>query len=128
MDGKFSKLSTEDFYKEYATEAKRLLRLKKKEVTSSEVVQDKLCPPENKGVKPKEYKYSASTAKDFLNKIAETGLGEVITGKTKKSVRYILPQKRPKEISSPVKRFLDESSLLVSDSDEDPKLKERKVE
>ena len=64
--------------------------------------------PESKSGKPKEHKYSAATAKDFLTKISETGLGEIVAGKTNyKSIVFI-------------------SSLLVTD--EEPKGKEGKVE
>ena len=74
--------------------------------------------PESKSGKPKEHKYSASTAQDFLTKISETGLGEIVTGKTKKSIVFIVPKKR----------FLDDASLLFTDEEPKGKGKEGKVE
>ena len=62
--------------------------------------------------KPKEYKYTASTAKDFLNKISD-----IVASKARKLIMPILPQKRPNILSSPVQRFLDKSSLVVIDEE-----------
>ena len=72
-----------------------------------------------------EYKYSASTAKDFVGKISLTGLGEIVAGKTKKLIIFILPQKKPNVQYSPMKRFLDHCALLVTE--EDPKRKKEKL-
>ena len=110
-------LWTKDFlhWRRSSSEAKRLLCLKRREVTSRAVLQDKLCPPESKSGKPKDHIYSTTMAKHFLTKILDIGLKLTVAGKTKKYIVIIMP----------VQIFLDDSSPLVTD--EKPKEKEGNV-
>ena len=76
--------------------------------------------PDSKTGKPKDHNYTATAANEFLTKVSETRLGEMVPGETK-NLSYSLC---PTPSLSPVKKIADDCSLLVT---EKPKEKKEKL-
>ena len=87
MNGHFSAMEMEQFYKEYASKRNRT------EVSSNKFLRDRICLPDSKTGKPRDHNYTATAANEFLRKVSETRLGEIVPGETK-NLSYSLCLKR----------------------------------
>jgi hypothetical protein len=101
-----------EFISKYGDMVKKVLTMDEDEICNSKISQLKRCPPITKNG---ELVYPASRSKAFLIKLASCGYGEIIPGRTNKTIKF--RKRKAAILSSPAKKFLRTNHLLGEKDD-----------